>query len=56
MHRPFPILAASVIGLSMLAYAAPVLIVLANAVVPLVLAVGAVILMLRLAWHFTNRY
>jgi hypothetical protein len=38
------------------ASAGPRLVVLMQAVVPLIVAVGLVIVVVRLVWHYTNRY
>jgi hypothetical protein len=45
-----------IVALSVLVSAGPTLVGLAHAVVPLVIAIGVVIVALRLVWHFTNRY
>jgi hypothetical protein len=44
-----------VIGLVALVAAAPTLVRLASAVVPLVLTVGVVVVVLRLVWWYTRR-
>jgi hypothetical protein len=41
---------------SVLSAAGPTLVGLAHAAVPLVIALGVVIALLRLVWHFTSRY
>ena len=46
----------AVVVVSVLNSAGPTLVGLVHAAVPLVLAVGAVAALLRLVWHFTNRY
>ena len=46
----------SIIGLAVLSAASPVLVALFNAAVPVVLVVGAVVLLLRSVWFFTNRW
>lgn len=46
----------SIIGLAVLSAAGPVLIALFKAAVPLILVVGAVVLLLRGVWFFTNRW
>ena len=45
----------TVVGLAALAYAAPFLIALVRALVPLVLVVGAVVAVLRTVWFYTRR-
>lgn len=44
------------IGLVAITVAGPMFVFVAHAAVPLVLAVGFVVVMLRLVWHFTRRY
>lgn len=46
----------SIIGLAVLSAAGPVLVTLLNAAVPLVLVAGAVALLVRGVWFFTNRW
>lgn len=48
--------AAVVVALWVLISAAPILVGLAHALVPLIVAVGFVAVLLRLAWYFTSRY
>jgi hypothetical protein len=50
------LLVVSIVGLSALVSAGPTLISLADAAVPLVIAVGIVVGVLRLIWHYTSRY
>ena len=45
-----------IIGLAVLSVAGPVLVCVLHAAVPLVLVGGAVVLLLRAAWYFTNRW
>jgi hypothetical protein len=46
----------SVVVLCALVSAGPTLIRLAHAAVPLVIAIGVVVLLARLVWYFTRRY
>lgn len=50
------LLVVSMVALCVLVSAGPTLVRLAHAAVPLVVALGVVTLVLRLAWYFTNRY
>lgn len=56
MNRALITLVTAIVALSALISAGPTLIGLTHALVPLVLAVGGVIAVLRLLWHFTSRY
>lgn len=56
MTRLTVALVAAVVGLAVLVAAGPTLVALLDAAVPLVIAVGAVVVVLRLVWHFTNLY
>lgn len=49
-------LVAALVGLSVLTSAGPILAALAHALAPLVIALGCMALVLRLAWYFTHRY
>lgn len=49
-------LVVAIVALSALVSAGPTIVALANALAPLVLAVGLVIAVLRIVWHFTKRY
>lgn len=46
----------ALVTVSILSAAGPTLVGLAHAAAPLVIAVGAVLALLRVVWHFTNRY
>jgi hypothetical protein len=46
----------AIVGLAVLTAAGPTLVALAHAAVPLVIAVGVVVLALRAVWFFTNRW
>ncbi len=46
----------SIIGLAVLSVAGPVVVSILHAAVPLVLVGGAVALLLRSVWFFTNRW
>jgi hypothetical protein len=46
----------AIVGLAVLVSAGPTLVALLQAAVPLVVAVGALGIILRLVWHYTNRY
>jgi hypothetical protein len=46
----------AVVGLVVLSAAGPAVTAFAKAAVPLVIAVGAVALVLRAVWYFTNRW
>jgi hypothetical protein len=56
MNRALITLVIAIVALSTLVSAGPTLIGLVHALVPLVLAMGGVVAMLRLLWHFTGRY
>jgi hypothetical protein len=56
MNRLVVWLIAAVVTVSILSSAGPALIGLAQAAVPLVIALGGVVVVLRLVWHFTDRY
>jgi hypothetical protein len=49
-------LVAAVVAVSILSSARPTLVGLAHAAVPLVIAVGAVVVVLRLVWFYTSRH
>jgi hypothetical protein len=49
-------LVVGIIALSVLVSAGPTIVALANALAPLVLAVGLVIAVLRIVWLFTKHY
>jgi hypothetical protein len=49
-------LVVAIVALAVLVSAGPTLIALAHAAVPLIAAVGVVIGVLRIIWHFTSRY
>lgn len=49
-------LVVAIVTLAVLVSAGPTLVGLAHAAVPLVIAIGSVAGLLRLIWHFTNRY
>jgi hypothetical protein len=51
-----PQLVAALMLLLLLVSAGPTLIGLLHAATPLVIAVGVVVVVLRLVWHFTNRF
>lgn len=46
----------SILGLAVLSAAGPILVAIFNAAVPLVLVAGAVALLVRGTWFFTNRW
>lgn len=46
----------AIVGLAVLSAAGPMLIALVQAVIPLIVAIGAVVLLLRGVWFFTNRW
>lgn len=50
------LLIVAIVLLHLLASAGPTLTRLADAAVPLVVALGLVVALLRIVWHFTNRY
>jgi hypothetical protein len=50
------LLVLAIIGLAVLSAAGPMLVALFQAAVPLVIAVGAVALLLRAVWFFTHRW
>lgn len=56
MTKAMLFLAACVTVIATLAAVGPTLVALLDALVPLVIAVGAVVVVLRLVWHFTNLY
>lgn len=56
MTRIVLALVIAIVGLSVLVSAGPTLVGLAHAAVPLVIAIGLVVAVLRLVWHITNRY
>jgi hypothetical protein len=56
VSRPLVPLVLAIVALSVFMSAAPALIALADALVPLIVAVGAVAVICRLVWHFTDRY
>lgn len=56
MTRLVVFLIVCVVALSMLVSAGPTLIGLTHAAVPVVIAVGSVVIALRIVWHFTSRY
>ena len=56
MTRVGVCLVASIVALAVLVSAGPTIVSLVHAVVPLLLAVGALVVVLRLVWYFTNRY
>jgi hypothetical protein len=56
MTKPVTYLIAAVVGLSVLTAAGPTLVALLHAAVPLVIAVGGVVVVVRLMAHFTDRY
>lgn len=55
MNKPVQAALVTAVALAALAYAGPVLIALARALVPLVLVVGAVVAVLQLVRYFTQR-
>ena len=56
MNKPLVVFITLVVGLSVLASIAPTLTVLANAAVPLIIAFGCVVIVVRLVWYYTGRY
>lgn len=46
----------AIVGLAALTAAGPTLVALAHAAVPLIIAGGVVILLVRAVWYFTNRW
>jgi hypothetical protein len=54
--KTYMLLSAVVVILGMVISAAPALIALLEAAVPLVIVVGIVVAVLRLVWHFTDGY
>lgn len=56
MSKSPTFLVVAVVGLSVLTSAGPILAALAHALAPLVIALGCMALVLRLAWYFTHRY
>lgn len=56
MTRGVAWLIIAVVALSVLNSAGPTLIGLAEMAVPLVVAVGSVVIAARIVWHFTSRY
>lgn len=56
MNKAAGWLVVAIVGLAVLTSAGPTVVALAHALVPIVLAVGAVAVVLRLVWYFTNRY
>lgn len=55
-YSPFGLLVATAILLAVLMSAGPILVQLAHAAVPLVIAGGVVAVVLRLVWWFSDRY
>lgn len=49
-------LVVAVAGLLVLVSTAPTLAALAHATAPLIIAIGSVVVVLRLVWYFTSRY
>lgn len=56
MVRLLVVLTAWLAVIALLAAVGPTLIALLHAAVPLVIAVGVVVAVLRLVWHFTSLY
>lgn len=56
MRRSTRLLLASTVVLALVMSAGPTLVHLAQAAVPLVIALGAVAVVVRLVWYLTNRY
>lgn len=56
MNKLGTFLPVALVSLVILTAAGPALVALSNAVVPAVLAVGLVVAVLRLVWHYTSRY
>jgi hypothetical protein len=56
MNKPTAYLIAAIVALSVLVSAGPTLVALANAAVPLVIAVGVVAVALRLVFFHTRRW
>ena len=56
MTKTVALLVAVVVTLSVLVAAGPTIVALAHAAVPLVLVVGLVVILARLAWYFTGRW
>lgn len=55
MNRLATFLAVAIVGLAILTAAGPALVALSNAMVPVVIAVGLMLALLRLVWFYTNR-
>lgn len=55
-YSPLGPLVAAIVLLAVLVSAGPTLIALAQAAVPLVIAIGVVVVVVRVVWAFTNRF
>jgi len=55
-YSPLGLLVAAVVLLAVLTSAGPTLISLFHAAVPLIIAVGVVVALVRLVWAFSNRF
>jgi hypothetical protein len=56
MNKLVVFLVLAIVVMSVLVSAGPTLVRLAHVAVPLVIVIGAVVLVLRLVWFFTNLY